>query len=58
VGEHHAGEPIPALEVLGAMIAMVLVDDVLELIARQQLQELGKNVGLAWHGGARERWRR
>jgi hypothetical protein len=52
VREHHAGELVPALEVLGAMIAMVFVDDTLELIARQQLQELGKNVGLAWHGGA------
>jgi hypothetical protein len=52
------GELVPVLEVPGAMNTMVLVDDVLELIARQQLQELGKNVGLAWHGGARERWRR
>jgi hypothetical protein len=52
VGEHHAGQLMPAFEFPGAVIAVVGVDDALEFIAGNQTQELAEHIGCSWHGGA------
>jgi hypothetical protein len=50
VSKHHAPQLVPALEVLRAVIAVVLVHDALKLESRHKPQEFSKDVGAPWHG--------
>jgi hypothetical protein len=50
MGEHYAGQLMPALELFGAVIAVVFFNDALKFIARQKAQELGKHISFSWHG--------
>lgn len=49
VGENHATKLVPTLEMLAAEISLEFVDNALELVSRQQLEELGDNEGVARH---------
>ena len=50
MSKHHAGQLMPALKALGAVVAVVFVNDTLKFITRQKTQELGKHVSFSWHG--------
>ena len=49
VGEDHAGHLIPALEILGSVIALVFVDNTLKLVSGQQTQKLCKDIRFVRH---------
>jgi len=49
MGEYHAGQLVPAFKFPGAMVSLVFIYDVLELVARQQVQKLGEDICRAGH---------